>query len=77
MKPKDLTGYSLKNISKKLNSINIQINLSNQRPFPKPKERMLSYYTDQNRLSQKYLIRGILIKPGLLVLSLTFPLSAP
>lgn len=49
MKPKDLTDYSLRNISKKLNSINIQINLQHQRPFPKPKERMLSYYTYQNR----------------------------
>jgi hypothetical protein len=49
MKPKDLTGYSLKNIAKRLNSINIQISLQHQRPFPKPKERMLSYYTYQNR----------------------------
>lgn len=49
MKPKDLSSYSLKNIAKRLNSINISINLQHQRRFPKPKERMLSYYTYQNR----------------------------
>ena len=45
----DLTKFSLKYITKRLNSINIQINLQHQRPFPKPKERLLSYYTYQNR----------------------------
>ncbi len=45
----DLRRYSLREITKKLNSINIQINLKHQRPFPKPKERLLSYYTYQNR----------------------------
>jgi len=46
---KDLTCFSLKYISKRLNSINIQINLHHQRPFPKPKQRMLSYYTYKMR----------------------------
>jgi hypothetical protein len=45
----DLTKFSLKYITKKLNSINIQINLAHQRPFPKPKEQMLSYYTYKKR----------------------------
>lgn len=45
----DLTRFSLKYITKRLNSINIQINLKHQRPFPKPKERMLSYYTYKMR----------------------------
>lgn len=49
MKPKDLTSYSLKNISARINSVNIQVNLQHQRPFPKPKEQLLSYYTYQNR----------------------------
>jgi hypothetical protein len=45
----DLTRFSLKYITKRFNSINIQINLQYQKPFPKPKEQMLSYYTYQNR----------------------------
>lgn len=45
----DLTQFSLREITRKLNSINIQINLQHQKPFPKPKEQMLSYYTYQNR----------------------------
>ncbi len=49
MKPKDLTGYSLKSVARRLNSINIEINLQHHLPFPKPKERLLSYYTYQNR----------------------------
>jgi hypothetical protein len=49
MKPRDLTSYSLKNISARLNSVNIQVNLQYQRLFPKPKEQLLSYYTYQNR----------------------------
>jgi hypothetical protein len=49
MKPRDLTAYSLKNVARRLNSINIQINLQHQRSFPKPREKMLSYYTYQNR----------------------------
>lgn len=46
---KDLTAFSLQAISKKLNSINIQINLQHQIPFPKPKELMLSWFSYQNR----------------------------
>jgi len=45
----DLTKFSLKYITKRLNSINIQINLQHQRPFPKPGQRLLSYYTYQSR----------------------------
>ncbi len=45
----NLNCFSLKEIAKRLNSINVQINLRHQRVFPKPKERMLSYYTYQNR----------------------------
>lgn len=45
----DLTRFSLKHISQRLNSVNISINLQHQRSFPKPKEQMLSYYTYQNR----------------------------
>jgi hypothetical protein len=45
----DLTRFSLKYITRRLNSINIQINLQHQKPFPKPKERLLSYYIYQNR----------------------------
>ena len=49
MKHKDLTAFSLKAISQKLNSINISINLQHQSPFPKPREQMLSWYTYQKR----------------------------
>lgn len=49
MQHKDLTGFSLQSLSKKLNSINIQINLQHQNPFPKPKEQLLSRYSYQNR----------------------------
>lgn len=45
----NLKKYSLKDIAQRLNSINITINLQHQNPFPKPKERLLSYYTYQNR----------------------------
>ena len=49
MKHKDLTAFSIKEVSKKLNSINIQINLQHQIPFPKPKEQLLSWFSYQNR----------------------------
>lgn len=45
----DLKRYSLKEIAKRLNSINIQISLQHQKAFPKPKEQTFSYYTYQNR----------------------------
>jgi len=45
----NLNCFSLKSIAKRLNSINIQINLQHQKAFPRPKERMVSYYTYQNR----------------------------
>ena len=46
---KDLACFSLKHIFKKLNSINVSINLQHSLPFPKPKEQMLSWYTYLNR----------------------------
>lgn len=46
---KDLSCFSLKHIFKKLNSINVSINLRYSRPFPKPRAQMLSYYTYLNR----------------------------
>lgn len=45
----DLTRFSLKYITGRLNSINLGINLQRQRAFPKPRERLLSCYTYQNR----------------------------
>lgn len=45
----NLTCFSLKSIARRLNSINISINLQHYRPFPKPKEQMFSWYTYQNR----------------------------
>lgn len=41
----NLSRFSLKNISKKLNSINLQINLQHTTPFPKSKNRFLSFYS--------------------------------
>ena len=49
MEHRNLIGFSLKNVAKRLNSINIIINLQNHKPFPKSKERTLSWYTYQNR----------------------------
>lgn len=46
---KNLISYSLKNITRKLNAINIQINLQHQIPFPKPREHLLSFYSYQQR----------------------------
>lgn len=46
---KDLSCFSLKYIFKKLNSINISINLHYSLPFPKPREQMLSWYSYTNR----------------------------
>ena len=40
----NLSRFSLKNVSKKLNSIIVQINLQHQTPFPKSKNRLLSFY---------------------------------
>lgn len=72
MKPRNLTGYSLKNIAKRLNSINIQINLQYQRPFPKPKERLLSYYTYQNRWVVKVFNNGYFNKARLVTSLINF-----
>ncbi len=45
----DLSQFSLTQITKKLNSINISINLAHQTPFPKPKVQLLSFYCFENR----------------------------
>lgn len=49
-----LTAFSIKEVSRKLNSINVQINLQHQIPFPKPKEQMLSSFSYQNRWVKIY-----------------------
>jgi len=46
---KDLTPFSLKEIQRKLNSINVQINLEHQKTFPKERSRLLSFYQYQRR----------------------------
>jgi len=46
---KDLTPFSLKEIQRKLNSINVQINLEHQETFPKKRFRFLSWYQYQRR----------------------------
>ncbi|MFQ6066551.1 MAG: hypothetical protein ACE5K3_04645 [bacterium] len=46
---KDLTPFSLKEISRKLNSINVQINLEHQEVFPKERYRLLSFYQYKRR----------------------------
>ena len=46
---KDLTVFSLKEISRKLNSINVQINLEHQETFPKERFRLLSFYQYKRR----------------------------
>ena len=46
---KDLTPFSLKEILRKLNSINVQINLEHQEVFPKERFRLLSWYRYKRR----------------------------
>jgi len=46
---KDLTPFSLKEIQKKLNSINVKINLRHQDIFPKKRYRLLSWYQYKRR----------------------------
>ncbi len=41
----NLSRFSLKKVSEKLNSINVQINLQHITPFPKSKDRLLSFYS--------------------------------
>jgi len=36
--------FSIREIFRKMRKINLQINLRSQRPFPKPRERLLSFY---------------------------------
>lgn len=46
---KNLTAFSLKEILRKLNSINVQINLEHQEVFPKERYRLLSFYQYKRR----------------------------
>jgi len=46
---KDLTAFSLEEILRKLNSINVQINLEHQKVFPKERYRLLSFYQYKRR----------------------------
>ena len=46
---KDLTVFSLKEIQRKLNSINVQINLEHRKVFPKERFRLLSFYQYKRR----------------------------
>ena len=46
---KDLTPFSLKEIQRKLNSINVKINLGHQEVFPKKRYRLLSWYQYKRR----------------------------
>jgi len=46
---KDLTPFSLKEIQRKLNSINVQINLEHKEVFPKERFRLLSFYQYKKR----------------------------
>ncbi|MBA7499500.1 MAG: hypothetical protein GH144_01620 [Clostridia bacterium] len=46
---KDLTVFSLKEIQKKLNSINVKINLEHKETFPKERYRLLSFYQYKKR----------------------------
>jgi len=46
---KDLTVFSLKEIQRKLNSINVKINLEHKETFPKERFRLLSWYQYKRR----------------------------
>ena len=46
---KDLTTFSLKEIQRKLSSINVQINLEHRKIFPKERSRLLSLYQYKRR----------------------------
>jgi len=46
---KDLTPFSLKEIQRKLNFINVKINLRHQEIFPKERYRLLSWYQYKKR----------------------------
>jgi len=45
----DLRRYSLKEIMRRVNHINIAINTQYNQPFPKKKEHLRSWYTYQKR----------------------------
>jgi len=46
---KDLTPFSLKEVTRKLNSINVRIKLEHQETFPKERYRLLSFYQYKKR----------------------------
>ena len=46
---KDLTPFSLKEMIRKLNSINVKINLEHKEIFPKERSRLLSWYQYKRR----------------------------
>jgi len=46
---KDLTPFCLKEVTRKLNSINVRINLEHQEVFPKERSRLLSLYQYKRR----------------------------
>lgn len=46
---KDLRSFSIKRVAKRMNAINMTVRLKNKRPFPKIKDKMLSWYTYQLR----------------------------
>jgi len=46
---KDLTPFSLKEVTRKLNSINVRIKLEHQETFPKERSRLLSFYQYKRR----------------------------
>ncbi len=46
---RDLSCFSLGNTIRHLSSINVSINFEHQAPFPKPRARLLSYYTYHRR----------------------------
>jgi hypothetical protein len=46
---KNLIDFTVSNIARKLNSINISIRLTHAKPFPKSRDRMLSWYKYKSR----------------------------
>jgi len=46
---KDLTVFSLKEISRNVNSVNVEINVEHKEVFPKERYRLLSFYQYKRR----------------------------
>lgn len=54
--------FSIREVSRKMQKINLQINLGLQRSFPKPKERLLSFYQCKGaniRIKKRKLVGGL------------------